>query len=77
MLQRTIPVNLAELCQRHVQPPDCTSLFRRLLELRDQTELNGELPALIELDAFLAGDPYAKAGLFASVTVLPYKKVLP
>jgi len=30
-----------------------------------------------ELDAFLAGDPYAKAGLFASVTVLPYKKVLP
>ena len=30
-----------------------------------------------ELDAFLAGDPYAKAGLFAAVTVLPYKKVLP
>jgi len=30
-----------------------------------------------DLDAFLAGDPYAKAGLFESVTVLPYKKVLP
>ncbi|MBX9634402.1 MAG: YciI family protein [Magnetospirillum sp.] len=30
-----------------------------------------------ELDAFLANDPYAKAGLFAAVTVLPYKKVLP
>ncbi|HLO75310.1 MAG TPA: YciI family protein [Magnetospirillum sp.] len=30
-----------------------------------------------ELDAFLAQDPYAKAGLFAAVTVLPYKKVLP
>jgi uncharacterized protein len=29
------------------------------------------------LDAFLAGDPYAKAGLFESVTVLPFKKVLP
>jgi uncharacterized protein len=30
-----------------------------------------------ELDAFLAADPYAKAGLFESVTVTPYKKVLP
>jgi uncharacterized protein YciI len=30
-----------------------------------------------DLDAFLAGDPYGKAGLFESVTVLPYKKVLP
>jgi uncharacterized protein len=29
------------------------------------------------LDAFLANDPYNKAGLFDSVTVLPYKKVLP
>ena len=32
---------------------------------------------LAELDAFLAGDPYGKAGLFESVTVLRYKKVLP
>ena len=29
------------------------------------------------LDAILAADPYAKAGLFASVTVRPFKKVLP
>lgn len=29
------------------------------------------------LDAFLAEDPYARAGLFESVTVLPWKKVLP
>ena len=30
-----------------------------------------------ELDAFLAADPYAKAGLFESVTVTPFKKVFP
>lgn len=30
-----------------------------------------------ELDAFLADDPYAKAGLFQSVSVRPWKKVLP
>lgn len=30
-----------------------------------------------ELDAFLAGDPYAKAGLFESVSVHRYRKVLP
>ncbi|EME67719.1 YciI-like protein [Paramagnetospirillum caucaseum] len=30
-----------------------------------------------ELDAFLAGDPYGKAGLFESVTVTRYRKVLP
>ncbi len=29
------------------------------------------------LDALLAADPYAKAGLFASVTVRPFKKVFP
>ena len=29
------------------------------------------------LDAFLAADPYAKAGLFQSVTVTPWRKVLP
>jgi len=27
--------------------------------------------------AFAAGDPYAKAGLFESVAIKPYKKVLP
>jgi uncharacterized protein YciI len=30
-----------------------------------------------ELDAFLAEDPYAKAGLFESVTVTAFKKVFP
>jgi uncharacterized protein len=30
-----------------------------------------------EMDAFLAGDPYGKAGLFESVTVHRYKKVVP
>ncbi|MDO8608438.1 MAG: YciI family protein [Phaeospirillum sp.] len=29
------------------------------------------------LDAFLADDPYAKAGLFESVTATPFKKVFP
>lgn len=29
------------------------------------------------IDDFLADEPYARAGLFASVTVRPYKKVLP
>jgi hypothetical protein len=30
-----------------------------------------------EAEAFAAGDPYAKAGLFASVTIRPFRKVLP
>ena len=30
-----------------------------------------------DAEAFAAGDPYAKAGLFESVTVKAYKKVLP
>ncbi len=30
-----------------------------------------------EADAFAANDPYAKAGLFDSVVVRPFKKVLP
>ena len=30
-----------------------------------------------EADDFLAGDPYGKAALFASVSVRPWKKVLP
>lgn len=28
-------------------------------------------------EAFAAGDPYAKAGLFESVTIRPWKKVFP
>ena len=30
-----------------------------------------------EAEAFAAGDPYAKAGLFESVTVMPWKQVRP
>jgi uncharacterized protein YciI len=30
-----------------------------------------------EVDAWLADEPYAKAGLFECVTVRPYKRVLP
>ena len=30
-----------------------------------------------EAEAFAAGDPYAKAGVFESVTIKPFKKVLP
>jgi uncharacterized protein YciI len=30
-----------------------------------------------EVEAFCAKDPYALAGLFESVVILPYKKVLP
>lgn len=30
-----------------------------------------------DAEAFAAGDPYAKAGLFESVTITAYKKVLP
>jgi uncharacterized protein YciI len=30
-----------------------------------------------EVDAFLAADPYSKAGLFQSVTVRPYKNAFP
>jgi uncharacterized protein YciI len=29
------------------------------------------------VDAFLAGDPYSRAGLFASVRVTPWRKVYP
>lgn len=52
------------------------------VQTEDRTGMVGSVLVLdfatrTELDAFLAQDPYAKAGLFASVTVLPYKKVLP
>ena len=29
------------------------------------------------VEAFFAADPYVKAGLYASVTIHPYKKILP
>jgi uncharacterized protein YciI len=36
-----------------------------------------DLPSRAELDRFAAEDPYAKAGLFQSVTVRPFRKVFP
>ncbi len=30
-----------------------------------------------EVDAFCAADPYARAGLFETVTISPFKKVFP
>ncbi|CAA7616807.1 conserved hypothetical protein [Magnetospirillum sp. LM-5] len=52
------------------------------VQTEDRTGMVGSVLVLdfatrAELDTFLAGDPYAKAGLFETVTVLPYKKVLP
>ncbi len=52
------------------------------VQTEDRTGMVGSVLVLdfasrAELDNFLAGDPYAKAGLFERVTVLPYKKVLP
>jgi uncharacterized protein YciI len=52
-----------------VQTDDRTGMVGSVLVL--------DYPTRDELDAFLAGDPYAKAGLFETVTILPYKKVLP
>jgi uncharacterized protein YciI len=44
--------------------------------------MNGSLVILdfadfSEAEAFAAGDPYAKAGLFEKVIIQPWKKVLP
>ncbi len=36
-----------------------------------------DLENISEAEAFAADDPYAKAGLFATVTIQPWKKVLP
>lgn len=36
-----------------------------------------DFPDRAALDSFVAGDPYAKAGLFQTVSVRPWKKVLP
>jgi len=52
------------------------------LQTDDRQSMTGSLLVVdiadrAELDAFLAADPYAKAGLFESVTVTPFKKVFP
>lgn len=36
-----------------------------------------DLPDRTAAEALMAADPYVKAGLFDSVTIRPYKKVLP
>jgi uncharacterized protein YciI len=36
-----------------------------------------DLQSLAEAELFAANDPYAKAGLFATVSIQPWKKVLP
>jgi uncharacterized protein YciI len=36
-----------------------------------------DLPSRAEVDRFAAEDPYAKAGLFQSVTVRPFRRVFP
>jgi hypothetical protein len=36
-----------------------------------------EFPDRASVEAHFATDPYAQAGLFQSVTIIPFKKVLP
>lgn len=36
-----------------------------------------DLPDMAAAHAFAAGDPYAQAGLFGSVTITPFKKTIP
>ncbi|MBF0250446.1 MAG: YciI family protein [Alphaproteobacteria bacterium] len=48
----------------------------------DGETMNGSLVVLdladrAEAEAFAANDPYARAGLFQSVVIRPWKKVLP
>jgi uncharacterized protein len=49
--------------------PDGTGMVGSLLVM--------DFPDRKAADDFCAGDPYAKAGLFQSVTVSPFRKVLP
>jgi uncharacterized protein YciI len=35
-----------------------------------------EVPSRKDVEAFAAGDPYTRAGLFQSVTIAPWKRVL-
>ena len=36
-----------------------------------------EFPSRQEAEAFVANDPYRKAGVFGSVTITPWRKTLP
>lgn len=57
-------------------------LFAAGPTLDENENMNGsvvilDLEDLAEAEAFAANDPYAKAGLFESVSIQPWKKVLP
>jgi uncharacterized protein YciI len=50
--------------------------------LDSDEQMNGsvvimDLESMTEAEAFAANDPYAKAGLFESVSIQPWKKTLP
>lgn len=36
-----------------------------------------DFPARGDVEAFFAGDPYVQAGLYAEITIRPYRKALP
>jgi uncharacterized protein YciI len=57
-------------------------LFAAGPTLNEAGDMNGsvvilDLDSRTDAEAFAAGDPYAKAGLFSAVTVNAWKKVLP
>lgn len=35
-----------------------------------------DVPTRADVEAFVAGDPYSKAGLFRSVTIAPWRRVI-
>ncbi|MEM7442891.1 MAG: YciI family protein [Pseudomonadota bacterium] len=50
--------------------------------LDDEGQPNGSVLIMkfddrAEAEAFCAGDPYAKAGLFASTTIMPWRQTIP
>lgn len=57
-------------------------LFAAGPTLNEAGDMNGsvvilDLDSRSDAEAFAAGDPYAKAGLFCAVTINAWKKVLP
>lgn len=75
--QQNRPVHLAYLSQFEDRLFAAGPTFAE-----DGTTMNGSIVILdcadrAEAEAFAAGDPYAKAGLFARVDIRAWKKVLP
>ena len=65
-----LKAHLAQLvCVGPLLGEDGTSMIGSLLVV--------EFPDRAAVDRFLAADPYTKAGLFQSVSVRPFRKVLP